>query len=333
MKKTYPVQLFAALSLLMLILDSKTAILGAQEAVALCIRSLIPSLFPFVFLSNLMTVGLSGTSTPLLRPLGKLLGIPTGSEGIFLTGILGGYPTGAQVVHEAWKQGRLSTSDARRMLGFCSNAGPAFLFGILAPFFSSRISLWLLWGIHILSAVMAALLLPGRSTGSVKVMSDDTKPSPTAALKRSVTVMGCVCGWVVLFRILFSFCSRWFLWLLPPEGQVAVYGLLELAGGCCSLNFVTEESMRFVICSGMLACGGLCVAMQTASVTGSLGLGQYLPGKLIQTVCSLWLSVSVVTWGSKYFIPCFLPLPILAAVGFFRHKIRISTFVPQMQHR
>lgn len=332
MKKTLSVRLFAALGLLMLILDSKTAILGAQDAVMLCIRSLIPSLFPFIVLSNLMTGGLSGTSTPLLRPLGKLLGLPAGAEGLFLTGILGGYPTGAQAVHQAWAQGQLSAADARRMLGFCNNAGPAFLFGILAPFFSSGISLWLLWGIHILSALMAGLLLPGRSAGAVKVMGD-TKPSPTAALKRSVAVMGYICGWVVLFRVLFAFCSRWFLWLLPPAGQVTLYGLLELAGGCCSLDFVAEESLRFVICSGMLACGGLCVAMQTASVTGSLGLGQYIPGKLIQTVCSLWLSLSIVTWGSKYFIPCLLALPILAGVGFFRHKIRISTFVPRMQHR
>lgn len=327
MKKTYPVHIFAALGLLILILDSKTAVLGAQEGISLCLRSVIPSLFPFIMLSNLIAGGLCGTSSPLLGPLGRILGIPAGAEGIFLTGILGGYPTGAQVVHEAWKHGQLSASDARRMLGFCSNAGPAFLFGMLSPFFSSQKALWLLWGIHILSAVVAGMLLPGRSSGSVSPTSS-ARSSITAALKRSVAVMGYVCGWVVLFRVLFAFCSRWFLWLLPAEGQVTVYGLLELAGGCCSLSLVSDESVRFVICSGILACGGLCVTMQTASVTGALGLGQYLPGKLIQSICSLWLSSCVVTWGSSYFIPCSLVLPFLLGIWFFLRKKKNNSSIP-----
>jgi len=319
MKKTYPVHIFAALGLLMLILDSKTALISAREAIILCQRSVIPTLFPFIVLSNLMVGGLCGASSHLLRPLGKILGIPAGAEGIFLTGILGGYPTGAQVIHEAWKQGGLSTADARRMLGFCNDAGPAFLFGMLTPFFSSQKTLCLLWGIHIVSAMAAGILLPGRSSGCAGT-SNIPKTSPTAALKRAVAVMGYICGWVVLFRVVFGFCSRWFLWLLPQEGQVTVYGLLELAGGCCSLDLVADESVRFVICSGILAWGGLCVIMQTASVTGSLGLGQYLSGKLLQTICSLWLSACVVTWGSHYFAPCLLAVPIMAGIGFFLCK-------------
>lgn len=313
MKKSHPVYFFAALGLMMLILDSKTAVLGAQEGISLCLRSVIPSLFPFIMLSNLMIGGMSGTFSPLLRPLGRVLGIPAGSEGIFLAGILGGYPTGAQVVHEAWAQGSLSHADARRMLGFCNNAGPAFLFGILAPFFSAPKSLWALWGIHILSAMIAGMLLPGRSKGSVGQISHK-KSTTTAVLKRAVAVMGYVCGWVVLFRVLFAFCSRWFLWLLPIEGQVIVYGLLELAGGCCNLDLVADESVRFVICSGILAFGGLCVAMQTASVTGALGLSYYLPGKLLQTISSLWLSACIVTCGSGYF-PFILFIPPILAAG------------------
>lgn len=327
MKKTYRVQIFATLGLLILILDSKTAVLGGQEGISLCLQSVIPSLFPFIMLTNLMAGALGGTTSPLLRPLGKVLGIPAGAEGIFLAGILGGYPTGAQMIHEAWKYNQLSSTEARRMLGFCSNAGPAFLFGMLGPFFSSQKYLWLLWGIHILSAIIAGILLPGRSNNTVSTISSCT-PSITGALKRSVAVIGYVCGWVVLFRVLFAFCSRWFLWLLPIEAQAAIYGLLELAGGCCSLNLVAEETLRFVICSGLLAFGGLCVVMQTASVTGSLGLGQYLPGKLIQTISSLWLSACIATWGNRYFIPCLVTLPALFTISFFLRKKKNNSSIP-----
>ena len=318
MKKQYLPAILGAFGFLILILDAKTAIIGAQDAINLCQRSVIPSLFPFIVLSNLVTSGLYGSTSPLLRPLGKLLGIPKGSEGIFLTGILGGYPTGAQAVQNAWTQGALSIEDARRMLGFCNNAGPAFLFGILAPFFP-RGRLWLLWIIHILSAVITGVLLPGRRDGCIgKICAE--KSSPVTAVKGSVAVMGYICGWIVLFRVLFAFLSRWVLWLIPAEGQVSIYGLMELAGGCCSLNYVADPSLRFVICSAMLACGGLCVAMQTASVTDKLGMGQYLAGKGIQTLCSIWLASCVVTWGKLEFIPCLLAFPALVTLRYFLRK-------------
>lgn len=323
MKKSNLVRIFAALGMLILILDSKTAIGGAIEAITLCIRSVIPSLFPFIVLSNFMTSGLSCTSTALLRFLGKILGIPSGAEGLFLAGILGGYPTGAQNVFQAWSHGQISTADAQRMLGFCNNAGPAFLFGMLAPFFSSVKWLWILWGIHILSAIIAAILLPGKSVGSFRKISDE-KPSITASLKRAVSTMGYVCGWVVLFRILFSFLNRWILWIFPIEGQVSIYGLLELAGGCCSLDLVADETLRFVICSSMLAWGGLCVIMQTKSVTGSLGLGQYLPGKGLQTLSSIWLSLCVVTWGSSKFLLFLLVPPAVIGIRFLLYKKTVA---------
>ena len=38
----------AAVGMLILILDTKTAILGAQNAIELCIFSVIPSIFPFL---------------------------------------------------------------------------------------------------------------------------------------------------------------------------------------------------------------------------------------------------------------------------------------------
>ena len=217
------------------------------------------------------------------------------------------------------------------MLGFCNNAGPAFLFGILAPFFSSAKLLWILWGIHILSAILAGVLLPGKSTGCLcRIQGDKPQPSLTASLKRAVVVMAYICGWVILFRILFAFLNRWILWIFPVEGQVSLYGFLELAGGCCSLDLLADESVRFIICSAMLAWGGLCVAMQTASVTGSLGLGQYLPGKGIQTLCSIWLSVCVVCWGKSYYIPILL-LPPALVMG--KRLIKRSACVPRKPHQ
>ena len=299
----------AALGILILILDAKTAILGAGNAIELCIKSVIPSLFPFIVLSGILVSVLNGVNSRFLRPVSCILRIPAGTEGIFLAGILGGYPIGAQCVYQSWKDGQISRKNAERMLCFCSNAGPSFLFGILGAKFTSVSAPWALWVIHILSAIFVACMTPAQPDFA-KPKVEATTISLSQALKKAVITMGYICGWIVLFRVLLTFFDRWFLWILPAELQVCIYGILELANGCLTLDAIPLPGLRFVIASGMLSFGGLCVAMQTASVTGELGIKNYLPGKIMQTTISVLLSI-IVQW--LIFSPAeriSIPLPI-----------------------
>lgn len=286
MKRSYFTAIAAAISFIVLILDAKTAFSGALEGVKLCTQALIPSLFPFFILSMVLTSTLTGQRIPFFAPIGRLCGMPRGSESLLLVGLLGGYPVGAQSISQAYARGQLTGKDAHRLLGFCSNAGPAFLFGMVAGQFSSMSASWVLWGIHILSALLTAILLPGKSAECVTMPLQ--KPMKVSqALEKSVRVMATVCGWVILFRIVVAFFARWFLWLLPSWAQTTLIGAMELANGCCSLAAIEPEGLRFVITAGLLSMGGLCVAMQTVTVTEGLGTGLYFPGKLVQTLISL----------------------------------------------
>ena len=286
--KTIPI-LCSVAGLLILILDAKTAVSGASEGVTLCLTSVIPSLFPFLFLSQYLTSSLTDVSLPFLRPIGRLLHIPKGSECLLLTGLLGGYPAGAQCLHTAWSDGKIDISTTRRMLGFCNNAGPAFLFGILSSAFSSGSTIWALWLIHIVSALAAGCLLPGENNACI-LPSQNAPLSPVRALERVVKSMGLICGWIVLFRVLLTFCNRWFLWIFPTSVHIAINGLLELTIGCTALPYVNPEGLRMILCSGLLALGGVCITLQTVSVMGNVGLGSYIQGKLMQGCFSVSLA-------------------------------------------
>ncbi len=282
----------AGLCMGIIILDSKTAAAGARAGLELCTRAVIPALFPFLLLSAMVTGNMAGRRLPFLRPVGRLCGIPDGAELLLITGALGGYPLGAQAVTQAWKSGQLSKDTARRMLGFCSNAGPSFLFGILGPFFSDPSVCWWLWGIHLLSALLTAMVLPRKEESSMQAETSDSLSLPEA-LQRSLQTMATICGWVLVFRILIEFCRRWFLWLLPEPVQVLCMGLLELTNGCTALSYVESEATRFLLCAAMLGLGGVCVGMQTVSVVGNLGTGAYFPGKLLQAGFSICLAIIV----------------------------------------
>ncbi len=319
MKRRLAVGCFAALGMLLLIMDAKTALAGAAEGLSLCFRSVVPSLLPFFFLSILLTGSLAGAKLPLLTPLGHLCGIPAGGEALLITGLLGGYPTGAQSIAQAYEAGALTKADARRMLGFCNNAGPAFLFGIVGPMLPKGI--WLLWGIHIVSALLVGILLPGRSQ-STSACKPVPCPTASVALQRSLRITASVCGWVVLFRVVIHILNRWLLWLFPTELQVILTGLLELTNGCCDLSRISGTAERFVTASLLLSVGGLCVLMQTVSVTKNLGFGMYFPGKCLQMLLSIGLSSLVASWlfpdEPCVFSPI-LPLTLTAIIAFFLH--------------
>lgn len=94
-----------SLGMLALILDGRTAIEGARQGIGLCLRTVIPSLFPFFVLSILLTSSLLGSSLIVLRPLGRLFGMPEGAESLLIPAFLGGYPVGAQNVAAAFRSG------------------------------------------------------------------------------------------------------------------------------------------------------------------------------------------------------------------------------------
>ena len=284
----------SAAAMLLLILDGKTAVHGIYEGIQLCLNSLLPALFPFSVLSILITGSIIGKQIRILAPVCRFCRIPSGCESLFAVGILGGYPVGAQNVMIAFRDGKLSEADARRMAVFCNNAGPSFIFGLLGSLFPSPVYLWLLWGIQILSALITGWLMPGGSRNP-QVMQDARAPSASEAIQIAAKGMVHICSCVVLFRMVLEFLSHWILWYFPTVMQVMISGLLELSNGCLMLHSVESTKLRFILAAVLLSFGGLCVRMQTVSVCDGLNLKSYLPWKGVQSAIGGFLAAAAVT--------------------------------------
>lgn len=292
--KRYLVPVGWAMGMLVLILDGRTALSGAAEGVALCLGTLIPSLFPFFVLSAMLTSTLPG-------------------GGLVLAGILGGYPVGAGNVARAYHGGRISKEDAEVMAVVCNCAGPSFLFGVAAPILEAPGAGFVLWGIYLLSVLALRAVLPKMKTVSTPPKSISLQQ----AVRDALGAMAGVCGWVVLFRVVLAVLDRWVLWLLPDWGRVMVCGLLELTNGCLALGQV-EPGLRFVLAAGMVSFGGLCVMLQTASVARGISLGLYFPGKVFQCAVSMLLA-SLLTPGA---VPFYMQGLFIAAALVFGYILQ-----------
>ena len=287
--KQITIPIMAAIGLYVLILDTKTAVSGAQEGIQICIKTLIPSLFPFFMVSGLFCSVYSGINLTFLNPILRLCHMPNGSGSLLVVGLLGGYPVGAKAIADSQKEGNLDLQDARRMMCFCNNAGPSFIFGILSNLFENALAPWILLFISILSAIITGWLLPvNNQSNSTSIKTN--RMNVAQIFNSSIRAIVSVCGWIILFRVILSFLKRWFLWAMPSTIQVIIAGVIELANGCLELGMIDQDGVRFVMAAVMLSFGGLCVYLQTAAVAGQTGTGLYFPGKVLQSLIALVLA-------------------------------------------
>ena len=326
-RKKYIVIVFCVLSMFVLILDAKTAMIGAKDGITICLQTVIPSLFPFFFISSVINSYLTGRAIPFFKSLGKLSKIPEGSEGLFFIGILGGYPVGARSIHDAYITGALTKNEAERMLGFCNNVGPAFLFGIGSSLFHAPYVPAIIYLIILLSSILTGMILPGGSRRKC-VISRKNKHNH---LYSSIHAIACVCAWVVLYRIVLTFLNRWVLWILPDTFVIIVSGLLELTNGCIQLVNVNNDGLRFVLLSAFTCLGGFCVSNQTATVAESLSCKYYYIGKLLQTGITLLISLSVSSVlfpGNNKTLFILLPISvILISILVYKEKNSTGNFM------
>ena len=276
-------------AMILLILNANTVVRSAQTGLELCIYTVIPSLFPFIFLSILLNNTLSHIDFKILHPLGKLLGIPPGAENLLLLSFLGGYPTGAQAISDRWHSGTLERHSALRMMGFCNNAGPAFIFGMLSGLFADKKIPWIIWLIHISGACFVGCILPKSPAHEISSLKN-SDITISAALEKGIKAITTVCGWVILFKVILGCITPYLCSIMGQTATIGICGILEISNGCLEAQNIPCEGLRFIYINTILSFGGLCVLGQTASVTSRLGLGFYVPGKILQAIFCLIVS-------------------------------------------
>jgi len=293
MRRVLPV-FFILLFAAMLLIFPQTASTAAAEALRLCVQAVIPSLYPFFFVTGLavrldLTNVLQRLFAPVMGPLFRMRGICAMP---LVAGLLGGYPTGAAAIAQLHEDGLLTTREAELLLGFCNNCGPAFILGFVGSniFSDSRAGVWL-YLIHVLSALFTGILLcrlfPDRGRSALPCPLPRRLVSFPEAFTASVSAatgsMLNICGYVVLFRVIAA--------LLPGHLPIWCCGALEMVTG---LSMLSPTPTGFVLAAGFLSWGGLCVHCQTMSAARGLRLRRHWLGKAVQCALSLALAALLV---------------------------------------
>ena len=119
--------------LALLALRPETYLDAVSEGLEIFAVSVFPGLFPFFVLTGLLTALGAGNllSRAFAKPASRLFGAPPSGGYILAMSMLSGYPVGAKLVADFYKDGIIDEYDARAVTAFASTTGPLFVLGTI----------------------------------------------------------------------------------------------------------------------------------------------------------------------------------------------------------
>lgn len=292
---------------------------GASSGLLLWFLNVLPTLLPFVIISNLMIrLNIAGQISRFLFPVfGRLFRLtPNGCYPI-LVGFLSGIPMGAKSSADLVSEQRIDREEGNFLLSLCNNASPIFIMNYIAmnQLKLPRIRLPLFVIIYC-SSIISALLF--RSVKKRYRLHKDQTKVRTASLSSNLErnyesvhfsfdimdsaimngfeVVTKIGGYIILFSILAQIMNE----LGPGVSfiKASFMGILEITTGInqiCRINM--ENDIKIVLTTVIASFGGLSGMAQTKSVLGNsrLSIKSYFIVKLLSASVAFLLSLFYVS--------------------------------------
>lgn len=310
--KKYTFTIIISLLVLFCILFPESMINSAKNGLSLWVKIILPSLFPFLILSNLITkTALPKIFGTLLDPIIKFLfNLPGISALPLFLGMTGGYPIGAKVTSDLRQNNLISKNTANRLIAFTNNSGPLFITGAIGIglYKNSKIGLLLLL-VHYLSAIIVGLILRFKKDNSTTKNTTNinfeiitlSKLGTTLneAIQNAITSILGIGGFIILFSIISTILfetgiinlisNTIFPFLNKTTSFSLISGLLEVTNGINNLYSAQIPLLqKLVFTSILLGFGGFSIHMQTLSILSKtdIKISSYITGKSLQAIIS-----------------------------------------------
>lgn len=270
---------------------------GVTVGLRNCAAVIIPSLFPFMAAASFLgSAELPQGVRRILSPVTRLLfGQPPESLAAVLSGLLGGYPSGARAAVSLYEGRKIGREDAGRLTLFCVNGGAGFCVNAVGTVLLGSEKAG---QVIFLSMCIAALItgvmtrkgevsIPDSVNTSGKDFSRVFVDSVASASKGILTV----CAYTALFSGVLSVISQFGL---GRDTVSLIACLLEVTSGCAEI----AGNVPIPIVASVCAFGGICVHMQIFAVADKLGISivrfyffRVIHSLLSGVICALLLRV------------------------------------------
>lgn len=262
-----------------------------SAGLTVCGNVLIPSLFPFMMLSSFaVKSNVFGSINRFAGPfMKKIFGLSGECFSCLFFGFIGGYPVGASIVSALYEQKKITEKDARHMLSFCVNAGPAFVVTAAGEMILGSEKA----GIVMLVSVCFSSVITGIVYGFFKrkteyekiIISEKNNLSQAlvdSAFSSSKSIIS-VCTWVLIFSAMSGIVKSF----IKNETVLLLYlAFSEVTNGIES----AAKLGGIPLVSAAVSFGGLCVMCQLLPVIKKCGVKayEYLAFRIVNAVLSFF---------------------------------------------
>lgn len=256
--------LMAAICMGALLLFSSDAMEAASEAAGVFVHGVMPALFPMMVLCRMMPLRSNHEHSRMIADA-------------TLFAFLSGSPASAQRVRRLWDAGKVSEAMLPPLLAVTGVMSPMFFIGTLAGWTGRGAAMWVMLGIHWLSAMTTAGLIiavqrmrgeRGEGRNAPQANREDGAPvSLSEAITASAQALMAVCGAMMLFSIIAGVGKACLMRLFPDwtaaheQWLSVLWALLEIGGGSAAV-LGAWDGMPLALLSGLCAFGGLSIALQ-----------------------------------------------------------------------
>ncbi len=183
---------------------------GVKKGIEICLNSLIPSLYPFMIITNIYALsGLADFNVLFIDRISRFLfRLPGKCASVIFFSFIGGLPIGTTMSVRLYERGIISREQCARMICFCVNPGPAFVISAVGTTMlgSKKIGL-LIYVSLILSSFIIGIITRYFSSEDENYVESKIRGGAVAdkglsvekAVAASSKAMFAICGWVVAF--------------------------------------------------------------------------------------------------------------------------------------
>lgn len=287
-----------------IIVLSQTAYTTAQNAFMLWANNVVPSLLPFFICIELLKqtnfISFIGKLlTPIMRPL---FNVPGSGAFALVMGISSGYPVGAKIASDLYKDNLCTKIEAERLIAFTNSSGPLFVISAvgLGMFENEKIGLMLLLTHFLASITVGIIFKHYKSSSTSNIISHTVKKANNInlsnlgkcmgeAINKSISTLLLICGYIIFFAVLNEIINVVLLKNIDNELIISLLnGFLEITSGLKKISLLKNYSIKIILplSAFILGFGGISVHMQVASILSEskLSLKPYLIGKTLQGI-------------------------------------------------
>ncbi len=264
-----------------------------KSGLTICIYSIIPSVFPFMLIADIISKYGRLEEIQILRKIfEKQFKINGAALSAFVIGAVCGFPLGAKRAVELYNEKSITKEECERLIGFSNNTGPSFLIcGIGYLMRGSIKDGVILYVVMIVSAILIGTFFSlGKKHASLSTIPVISNYSFTDSVKSSVNNTLYICGFVALFSAICGFIKD----MLGES--VIYYALISFTEVGNSASILSKSSLlnynaSMILTAFATSFSGCSVHLQTLSFLAEAGIStiKYFIMKLLQGICAALL--------------------------------------------